>query len=121
MKLGLCTGTYADLSLDEVCRMAVEYGYETLEIETFEKGNLHLDIHTILIEGNVKKYKEKIKEYGLEISSLGDHPESQLVMGPYGRDTDDIYSGTKEKKFDTVQRRLSKRLKWQMRWRFRLL
>lgn len=98
MKLGLCTGTYADLSLDEVCRLAVEYGYETLEIETFEKDNLHMDIHTILEEGNIKKYKKKIKEYGLEISTLGDHPESQLVMGPYGQDTDDIYSGTKEEK-----------------------
>lgn len=54
MKLGLCTGTYADLSLDEVCRLAVEYGYETLEIETFEKDNLHMDIHTILEEGYQK-------------------------------------------------------------------
>ena len=98
MKLGLCTGTYSDLSLDEVCRLAVEYGYEMLEIETFEKNNLHFDIHTIFDRDNGKKYKKKIKDYGLEIASLGNHPESQLVMGPYGKDTDDIYHGTKEEK-----------------------
>lgn len=98
MKLGLCTGTYSDLPLDEVCTMAVKYGYEALEIETFEKDNLHLNVQKILDKENVKKYKKKIKEYGLEISSLGNHPESQLVMGPYGKDTDDIYNGTKEEK-----------------------
>lgn len=98
MKLGLCTGTYSDLPLDEVCKMAAEYGYETLEIETFTKDNLHMDVRTILDKDNIRRYKEKIREYGLEISSLGNHPESQLVMGPYGRDTDDIYSGTKEEK-----------------------
>lgn len=98
MRLGLCTGTYADLTLDEVCRLAVEYGYETLEIETFERDNRHLNVHTILDGENIKKYKNKIKEYGLEISALGNHPESQLVMGPYGKDTDDIYCGTKEEK-----------------------
>ena len=55
MKLGLCTGTYADLPLEEVCRLAAEYGYETLEIETFEKDNLHLDPHTILEKDNIKR------------------------------------------------------------------
>ena len=77
MKLGLCTGTYADLPLEEVCRLAAEYGYETLEIETFEKDNLHLDPHTILEKDNIRNYKKKIKDYGLEISTLGNHPESQ--------------------------------------------
>jgi sugar phosphate isomerase/epimerase len=98
MKLGLCTGTYSDLELKEVCELAVEYGYETLEIETFERDNKHLDIHTILECGNIKKLKDIVKSYGLEISSLGNHPETQLVMGPYGQDTDDIYNGSKEEK-----------------------
>ncbi len=98
MKLGLCTGTYSELTLEEVCKLAVNYGYEALEIETFEKDNLHLDVNTIFEDGNIKKLKSMVKSYGLEISALGDHPETQLVMGPYGRDTDDIYKGTKEEK-----------------------
>lgn len=98
MKLGLCTGTYADLSLDEVCRLAVKYGYETLEIETFERENKHFDINTILKDGNIKKLKNLVKSHGLEISTLGNHPETQLVLGPYGADTDDFFPGTKEEK-----------------------
>ena len=103
MKLGLCTGTYSELTLEEVCRLAAEYGYEVLKIETFEKDNLHLNVHTILEPGEIRKMKELVASYGLEIATLGDHPETQLVMGPYGRDTDDIFPGTKEEKiaFDT--------------------
>ena len=98
MKLGLCTGTYSDLKIGEVCELAVKYGYEALEIETFARGNKHLDINTILDDNNIKNLKKSVRGYGLEICTLGNHPESQLVCGPYGEDTGDIYHGTKEEK-----------------------
>lgn len=98
MKLGLCTGTYSDLTLEGTCQMAAKYGYETLELETFRNGNNHFNVDTIYEDGNIKKIKDLVKSYGLEISTLGNHPESQLVMGPFGADTDDFYKGSKEEK-----------------------
>lgn len=79
-------------------RRAAEHGHEALEIETFLRGNLLLDALHILEGDNAKNYRRLVESYGLTISTIGNHPECQMVLGPYGKDTDDFFEGTKEEK-----------------------
>jgi len=49
-----------------------------------------------------------LKSYGLIISALANHPEGQIVLGPYGKDTDAICPGTKEEKIKFGTERMIK-------------
>src|SRR5208337_3197123 len=97
MKIGLFTATYLDTKLEEVCTMAAGLGYEAVEMPAFA-GNPHLDIEQIVKGANAKALLSMVKERGLIISALANHPEGQIVLGPYGKDTDAICKGTKEEK-----------------------
>lgn len=97
MKLGLFTATYLDMELEKVCEMAAEYGYEAVELPAFT-GNGHIDIDEVVKGDYAKQIKAMIAEKGLIISALSNHTESQIILGPYGEDTDTIYKGTKEEK-----------------------
>lgn len=98
MKLGLFTATYMDKSFEETCALAAKYGYEAVEIPAFA-GNPHLDIEKAVNEpGYVSSIKKTVNDNGLIISALSNHPEGQIILGPYGEDTDAIYKGTKEEK-----------------------
>lgn len=107
MKIGLFTATYMDMSLDEVCKKASKLGYEAIELPAF-KGNPHLDIDEIVKSDNAQKLKEKVNKHGMIISALSNHTESQLILGPYGVDTDDFYKGTKDEKIDFGMKRIIK-------------
>ena len=98
MKIGLFTATYLDLPLEEVCKKAVDYGYEAVEIPAFRDGNTHLNIDEITAGNAGMKLKEKINSMGLVISALSNHTESLLILGPYGKDTEWIHPGTKEER-----------------------
>lgn len=104
MKIGLFTATYLDKKLEEVCKLSTELGYEAVEIPAFS-DNPHLNVDEIVKGSNAKEMKKMINSYGLTISALSNHTESQIVLGPYGKDTDFIYKGTKEEKikFGTEQ------------------
>jgi sugar phosphate isomerase/epimerase len=97
MKIGIFTATYLDLKLEEVLKKAVSLGYEAVELPAF-KNNPHLDIDEIIKGDNAKKFKKMIESYGLIISALSNHTETNLILGPYGVDTDGIFKGTKEEK-----------------------
>ena len=97
MKIGLFTATYLDLKLEEVCKMAADLGYEAVELPAFA-NNPHLDVDDIVIGANAKNLAKMIHDHGLIISALSNHPEGQLVLGPYGKDTDAICQGSKEEK-----------------------
>ena len=97
MKIGLFTATYLDMKLDQVCKMAADYGYESVELPAFN-GNPHLDIEEVVKQGKASKIKKMVEDNGLIISALSNHPEGQIVLGPYGDDTDAIFKGTKEEK-----------------------
>jgi sugar phosphate isomerase/epimerase len=97
MKIGLFTATYLDMKLEEVCKYAAELGYGSVEIPAFT-GSTHLDKDEIIKGGNAKAMKKMVESHGLFISALSNHTEGQLVLGPYGKDTDNIYEGTKEEK-----------------------
>ena len=97
MKLGMFTANYLDRSLEEVCEFVAEMGFEAIELPAF-KGNTHLDVDDVIKNGSGKKIKQMINKHGLEISALSNHPEGQIILGPFGKDTDAIYEGTPEEK-----------------------
>ncbi|MEI7846776.1 MAG: sugar phosphate isomerase/epimerase [Chloroflexota bacterium] len=107
MKIGLFTATYMDQSLEEVCKLATGAGYQAVEIPAFA-GNPHLDIEEIIKGSQARELKKKINDYGLIISALANHPEGQIVGGPYGKDTDFICPGTKEEKVKFGSERMIK-------------
>ena len=97
MKIGLFSATYLDTRLQEVATMAADLGYQALELPAFA-GNPHLDIEEIVKGSNAKALLKMLSDRGLIISALANHPEGQIVLGPYGKDTDAICKGTKEEK-----------------------
>lgn len=107
MKIGIYTATYLDKSLEEVCKMSSELGYEAVEIPAF-KDNPHLDIEEVIKGENAKKIKSMVNSHGMIISALSNHPEGLLVLGPYGKDTDAIFTGTKEEKIKFGTERMIK-------------
>jgi len=107
MKIGIFTATYLDMNLEGVCKMASELGYEAVELPAF-KGNPHLDIEEIVKGNNAQNLKKMIAGYGMTISALSNHPEGQIVLGPFGKDTDAIYPGTKEEKIKFGTERMIK-------------
>jgi sugar phosphate isomerase/epimerase len=96
MKIGIFSATYLDQKLEEVCKLASGLGYEAVELPAFA-GNPHLDLDDVL-GGRAKDIKKMIGSYGMIISALSNHTEGQLVLGPYGKDTDAFFQGTKEEK-----------------------
>jgi sugar phosphate isomerase/epimerase len=99
MKIGIFSATYSDLSLEDILKKAAALGYEAVELPAF-KGNPHLDIDEIVKSDNAKKLKKLTESYGFIISAISNHTETNLIMGPYGIDTDGIFSGTKEEKIN---------------------
>ena len=49
-----------------------------------------------------------VSSYGMIISALSNHTEGQIVLGPYGKDTDAIFKGTKEEKIKFGTERMIK-------------
>ena len=107
MKIGLFTATFLDKKLEEVCAMAASLGYQAIEMPAFA-GNPHLDIEDVVKGSNAKTLLKMVNGHGLIISALANHPEGQIVLGPYGKDTDAIFKGTKEEKITFGTERMVK-------------
>ena len=107
MIIGLFTATYLDLKLEEVCTMAANLGYQAVELPAFA-GNPHLNLDEILQGNNAQNLIKMIASHGLIISALSNHPEGQIVLGPYGKDTDAICPGSKEEKIKFGTERMIK-------------
>ena len=107
MRIGLFTATFLDMQLEEVFKLASGLGYEAVEIPAFA-NNQHLDIEEIIKGNKAADLKKLVKSYGLIISALANHPEGQLVLGPYGKDTDGFFKGTKEEKIKYGTERMIK-------------
>jgi sugar phosphate isomerase/epimerase len=107
MKIGLFTATYLDTKLEEVCTMAAGLGYQAVELPAFA-NNPHVDIEEIVKGSNAKALLKMLGDRGLIISALANHPEGQIVLGPYGKDTDAIFKGTKEEKIAFGTQRMIK-------------
>lgn len=72
----LFTGQWADLSLEEVCKLAHEMGYEGLEIATWSE----FDVRKAATDMDYVKYvKELLKKYDLGCWAIGAHLTGQCV------------------------------------------
>jgi hypothetical protein len=85
------------MQLEDVLKMASGLGYQAVEMPAFA-NNPHLDFEEIVRGDKAAGLKKMLNSYGLILSALANHPEGQIVLGPYGKDTDGICPGTKEEK-----------------------
>lgn len=97
MNVGFCIVNCSDKPAEDVCRIASMNGYESIEIPAY-KDNGQIDTGQLLKPGEAAKFRKMVESYGLKLSAVSNHPESLLVLGPYGVDTDSICPGTKEEK-----------------------
>jgi len=97
MKVGFCVVNYSEKPLEEVVCLAADNGYECVELPCYT-GNGQLDTEDVLKNHRAKDIKKMVEDHGLFISSLSNHADSLLVMGPYGPGTDSICPGTREEK-----------------------
>ncbi len=72
----LFTGQWADLELEEMCRLAKEMGYEGLEIATW--GQIDVD-KAATDSAYVEGIKATLDKYGLVCEALGAHLAGQCV------------------------------------------
>jgi sugar phosphate isomerase/epimerase len=107
MKIGLFTATFLEMKLEDVCKMAEKYGYQAVEIPAFT-ANGQLDIDEMTKGDAAKRLAKMVADHGLVISALANHTEGQLVLGPYGKDTDAFCVGTKEEKIKFGTERMIK-------------
>ena len=72
----LFTGQWGDLSLEAICKLAKEMGYEGLELATWA----HIDCHKAATdETYVAEVKATLEKYGLSCYALGAHLTGQCV------------------------------------------
>lgn len=107
MRIGLFTATFLDMKLEDVFRMAAKHGYQAVEIPAFS-ANGQLDIEEIVKGDAAKRLVKSAADNGLVISALANHTEGQLVLGPYGKDTDAFCRGSKEEKIKFGSERMVK-------------
>lgn len=75
-RVTLFTGQWADLSLDEICKLASDMGYEGLELATWG----HLDVKRAATDdAYVQEVKDTLNKYGLTCHAIGAHLTSQCV------------------------------------------
>lgn len=72
----LCTAQWADLSLEEVCKIAQEMGYEGLEIATWGQLDVHKAAEDLKY---VEEVKATLNKYGLSCWAIAAHVPSQCV------------------------------------------
>ncbi len=77
----LFTGQWADLSFEEICRKASEWGYDGLEIACW--GD-HMEVRRAAQDPvYVQKKKDLLEKYGLKCWALGAHLSGQCVGDQY--------------------------------------
>lgn len=81
----LFTGQWADLELEEMCKLAKQMGYEGLEIATWGQFNIRKAVED---EGYADKIKDTLKKYDLGCWAIGAHLTGQCVGDtlPYAYD-----------------------------------
>jgi sugar phosphate isomerase/epimerase len=105
MKIGFCTMNYSAKPLDEVVKIAAEYGYEAVEIPAF-MGNGQLDLDE-MIGGKALDVKKMIESHGLFISGISNHADTMAILGG-GKDVAHIASGSPDEQHEWAAERLVK-------------
>lgn len=99
MKIGFCVVNYSELPVEEVVKLSADHGYDCVELPAYV-GNGQVDVEDILKNNKAKELKKMVESYGMTISSLSNHADSPLVMGPYSDGTVSVCKGTKEEKIE---------------------
>jgi len=74
----LFTGQWADLSLDDLCQKAVEFGYDGLELACW--GD-HFDVQKALSDDTYcNRKRELLEKYDLQLFSISNHLVGQAVL-----------------------------------------
>jgi len=76
----LFTGQWADLGLEDMCKLAKDMGYEGLEIATWGQINVR---KAATDEVYVEEIKQVLDKYGLSCDALGAHLTGQCVGDLY--------------------------------------
>lgn len=97
MKIGFCVVNYSEKPLEEVVELAAGYGYDCVELPAYV-GNGQVDVEDILKNHKAGDLKKMVESHGMTISSLSNHADSPLIMGPYSDGTVSACRGTKEEK-----------------------
>jgi sugar phosphate isomerase/epimerase len=71
----LCTGQWADLPLEEVCKLAKEFGYDGLELACW--GD-HFEVDKA-DEAYCKNKRSLLEKYGLKVFAISNHLVGQAV------------------------------------------
>jgi sugar phosphate isomerase/epimerase len=96
VKLGVGAQVFYGEPHDRAIERAARLGFEAIELPVDARSPLvSLDE---LLGGGAKRLGRQLSDAGLEISALSNHQEGQLLLGPYGADTDAIHSGDREEK-----------------------
>lgn len=75
-KVTIFTGQWTDLTLEEIAKLANEWGYDGLEIATWG----HIDVSRAATDDEyVQEVKDILKKYDLSCTALGCHLPSQCV------------------------------------------
>ena len=101
MKLGLYFSVFNHLELPLALEKAKSLGFETIEISTHTGGRF--DVASLSKDRATRK---TLKACGLKISAFNMSADSQLVLGPHHRDTDEIFKGPPEAKIKYATARM---------------
>lgn len=106
MKIGIFTVLYNDQTLDKTLEHVSSLGYEAVELACW-KGSNHINIDEIT-SGKAGGFRHLLNKYGVQISALSNHLESQLILGPLDESTDIWFKGTPEEKIEYGVSRMKK-------------
>lgn len=104
MKLGVCLQALYHLPFREALRQAAELGFEAVELPVDARSPF-VDLDGA-VQGGWRRIRAEVRDAGLEISALSNHQEGQLLLGPYGEDTDAVFAGDAGAKACYAARRL---------------
>ncbi len=72
----LASGQFGDMSLDALCALAKEMGYEGVELAT----HAHFDVQMALHEpGYIQEVRNTLNHYGLQCQAISAHLTGQCV------------------------------------------
>jgi len=90
----------------EALRTVVALGVEAIELPV-HAGNPWFELDELLA-GGTRRLAHEIRDLGLTLSAVSNHPEGQLLLGPHHRDTDRIHPGEPREKSAWAEERLRK-------------
>jgi sugar phosphate isomerase/epimerase len=104
MKLGVCAQVLYHLDFRTAVRTVADLGFEAIELPVDARSPfVNLDA---ALAGEYRQLRAVLLEHGLVLSALSNHQEGQLLLGPYGVDTDPIFPGDARAKTAYAQSRL---------------